>query len=428
MIPKLICLAHQIEQRVRQFSQNDTARNTVVYLSFSVFAGMINFFSLPILTHYLSVKDVGIIGIFSVGVSLLAPVMGFSMNAIIARSFHTRNDIEELVGSSFYFSFLLFVCISVVLIVIVPTEWITAWVVNRTVLVAVCISSFFTINVAVLLTVFQQSRKPIYWGMVTLLFFLLDLSINFTYVLFVDASYVGKLLSSTVSGAVTLVLAVTLARRVMSFRMTLNMLHFRYFVKMGSGLIVFAFGIWGLQFLDKAILQNLRGLEAVGYLTMAYTLARPMDVISVSLSRAWSPHAFESLSRNDFQRLFQQSILLFVGIIVIGIGIATVGHHIFQYIIAEKFSLSLSVMPILVAVFVVESLQKLLSPFFLHFEKTSLLGAIVLLAVILNIASNYTLIPIWGIYGAAMSSLFAFCIVSLCSFIFVWTSIIGPKN
>src|SRR5690554_1415237 len=77
-------------------------RNAGIYTTTSILNNAIPFFLLPILTRYLSPADYGIVSMFGVLVSFVAPFTGLSVHGAIARMYYEKDivDIKEYITNS----------------------------------------------------------------------------------------------------------------------------------------------------------------------------------------------------------------------------------------------------------------------------------------------------------------------------------------
>jgi O-antigen/teichoic acid export membrane protein len=412
----------------KNIAENALVKNSGIYLLFALISGLINFLVLPILSHLLTVEDIGILGIFSIINQLLTPIIGLSMNAIIAKSYYSRDDINSLVGSSQIFSCLIF-CIILLIALMLPSGFTERWGINQYTLVSTCVIAFIGINNAVLLAIFQLEKKPFYWGISIMSSLIINLSVTFFILFNVQMNYWARIFGFLISSITTLLLNLYFTNKLLLIQYSLNISHFRYFVRLGSPLIIVAICNWGLYALDRIFIQSFIGIQAVGYYTMAFALASPLKIISESFSRAWLPHAYLHIKEKQQRKLFHQSILIFGAFVCMGLILATVGKSVLSYLIDEKFSFSFQIMPILVAGFVINIASKLFTPFILIAEKTNLLSLISLAAFAVNAIGNYFLIPYAGIFGAAFATLISFTFMnSLVTWAALKLDMAKPKN
>jgi O-antigen/teichoic acid export membrane protein len=401
-----------LQSMIKAVMSHRLVRSGALYLATTLISGLIGFMVLPLMSHFLPVTDIGILGIFQILYKLLIPIMGLSMNAIIAKSYYSRSDRNSMIGSSQIFSSILFSAF-LILASIVPGDWLLQWSLNRTLLLTTGFLAYLGINNAVFMTIYQLENKPLLWSVSSLCGMLTNLLITFMLLYCGTLNYwariAGYLVSSVSVGAINVYLCSTLLK--VEYRW--NTAHFYYFLRLGTPLILIAIGTWGLYSLDRAFVQSFLGIDAVGYYTMAVALATPMQLATESMSRAWLPHAYMRIHNNESMKLFYQALMVMAAFTMVAFLLATVGKLAFKYLVDRKFALSIDIMPIIVAGFLINGFIKLMTPFLMHTEKVGLLSWVTLSGLAVNAVGNFILIPRIGLYGAASATLIAFTSASL---------------
>ncbi len=403
------------------------ALNAGVYFSFGLVTSLINFFVVPLLSHFLSVEDIGTIGMFNVVNQFFVPVMGLSMNSIITRSYYSRNDIDQMIGSSQIFSLLIF-CGVFLFVTTIPASWITSLGLTRSLMIVVTMVSFASINSAVCLAVLQLEKMAVNWGIVSLISISLNLAVTFAYLFLIEADYWSRVMGIFISSVCSFSLSFFFVRRMKNISYSFSLQHFRYFMQLGIPLIVYALCGWALTAVDRVLIKNIMGMQAVGIFVMASTLAMPMQLVVVSFLRAWTPHAYVRLNEHKYWLLLRESGYVFGGFAVAAVALVTVGRGLFRVIIAEEFEQSFVVMPVLVIGFTAGCIYRLLIPYLLHFERTGMQSFIMFFAMLLNIAGNWFLIPRFGLMGAAYATFFSYFLMSLLCMVNVYYLIESQKN
>lgn len=394
---------------------HDLFRSGAFYFGSTLVSSIIGFLVLPIMSYFLTVYDIGVIGIFMILTNLLTPVVGLSMNTIIAKSYYSQKDKSTLIGSSQIFSFLIFLVILLIALYL-PEFCIQQMGINRLVLLSVCLVSFLGINNAVMMTIYQLEKLPLYWCAASLSSLLVNVAVTFLYLYLVETNYWARIFGYIFSSLYLIIINFFLTTKILVPKYTLNVQHYIYFLRLGVPLIVIAFGIWGIFFLDRLFVQFFLGINAVGLYTMAFALASPMKIFSESFSRAWLPYAYEYIEKGQDRKLMRKSFIVFILFCAIGLLITFLGLFIFPYIVDSKFLPSLNIVPILITGFTLNISTKLLTPHLLHSEKVKVLALITFTAVIINIILNYLLIEPFGITGAAVSTLISLFAMSLMIF------------
>jgi O-antigen/teichoic acid export membrane protein len=402
---------------------HDLVHSGSLYFGSTLISSLIGFLVLPTMSYFLTVNDIGVIGIFMILTNLLTPVVGLSMNTIIAKSYYSQIDKNTLIGSSQIFSLLIFFFIFFIALNL-PEFFFQQIGVNRLVLLSVCLVSFLGINNAVMMTIYQLEKLPLYWCVASLSSLMVNVAVTFLFLFFVETNYWARIFGYIFSSFFLVIINILLTTKILVPKYTLDLQHYMYFLRLGAPLIVFACGVWGIFFLDRLFIQFFLGIKAVGFYTMAFALASPMKILSESFSRAWLPYAYEFIEKGQDRILLRKSFIIFIVFCIIGLLITILGYFCFPHLVDRKFLPSLNIVPILIAGFTLNISTKLLTPHLLHSEKVKVLASITFTAVIINIVLNYLLIEPFGIIGAALSTMISLFTMSLMVFVAVFKSAI----
>ena len=386
--------------------------NYLIYILFTLAANGLGFVAAPIFSHYLSTRDFGLVGLFMVATQLFAPLVGLSMNTIISRSFYTRKDLDSLLGSAISLITLLGVVVAVV-IAVIPSNVIAFTGMDRLLLFAAIIASYFTIISATFSSLVQMSEWPLRWGVGLLANSFTAIILSFLLIVLFKWGYVARIVGITIGQAVSSVVLFVFVRNAFKVKLKIELSHIGYFFKLGVPLLFFALSGWGLLSVDRICIQAILGVDCTGIYVFASTLASPVLVLQSAYTRVWSPNVYKKLACGSARSLSYQAGYSFLGYIAAGIILSTVGVYIYRFMISPNFFPSLNVLPWIVGGIVLQGVQGLTIPFILHRGKTKLLACASVLAFIINLSLNYYFIPMMGIKGAALATIISQAFVSL---------------
>ncbi len=402
-------------------------KHSGVYLSFSVLAAAISFFILPVLSNFLSVEDVGVIGLFMIILQLLTPLLGLQSNAIIGRSYYVRDDIDTLIPSTVILS-AIFLVIFTIICFAVPEEIYKKFSFDRGLMFAALTVAFAAINGAVFTKILQLQKKPLLWGIVTTSSLICSITITFLLLLTTDLTVWARVLGIASGNYITFFLGWYVVSKDLKLRFIFSPEHFRYFFKLGSPLIIVAFAGWGILSLDRLFLENFIGIDAVGIYVMGFSIASVIRLSIMAFSRAWAPYAYENLANSNYKVLFKTSIFVFIFFVCFGLIYCIAGIPLLKLIVDEKFTASFSVVPWIVFGMVLGGLYTLFSPYILHTGKTYVSSVIMVAGISINALLNYFLIQKMGVTGAAVASICAFGLMGGSAVLFSAKTLIFKKT
>ncbi len=245
----------------------------------------------------------------------------------------------------------------------------------------------------------------------------------------------------------TIVLLIVYLLQLSSYELLLYILGGRYFLE-----TIISFGIYHYKsdirlnlkfFIDnkekiQTILSNSLAISIIAVLTTCnynidVIMLKAFDinnfdiglysVASTLVNMTWIiPDAFKEvlihkLSRYDAKKEVKRSILLNIIIsIIIIVGFFILGKWFIVLLYGENYSGAYNLTLILLIGSIPMILYKLINPYLLSINKKKNILFYLTIAVCCNLISNYFVIPVYGAYGAAISSVISY---SICGFLFM---------
>lgn len=178
-------------------------------------------------------------------------------------------------------------------------------------------------------------------------------------------------------------------------------------LKMGLPIMISAiFGIV-VNFSDKFLLQKYGSLIDLSNYYLAFAFASIITLVFTSLQNVWLPIF---MKERDIQRNFEKTkrlisklflifLILSVCIWLLFDGLLWIG------VIPQKYSDVVWILPLLLITQIFASLTPLFSNYLVYFEKTGLVSLSGLFVSIISIFLGLWLIPLWGVLGAAITTL-----------------------
>lgn len=394
-------------------------RNYLIYGGFTLLSSGVGFFITPFLSHYLSRSDFGLIGLFMIAVQLFTPIVGLSMNSIIARSYHTRTDLDALLGSGFLLILTLSAFFSA-LLWFVPNGILEYFGYTSELVWLALVASFFMINAATFSGVLQMAEQPVKWGFGVLINTSALVGATFFLLFVFDLGYMSRVLGIIAAQFITAITLFLFIKNRFNIKISINAEHIKYFFRLGCPLIFTALCGWAMISVDRLFIESMLGTDLTGLYVFAITLASPALIIQVTYTRVWSPRVYKALSKSGLDGVIREIFASYIGYILVGLAVSVFGSYLFRFIIDEKFFDALELIPWLVCGIVVQGIQGLLVPFMMHFEKTKIMAYGAVLGIIVNTGANYYLIPDYGLPGAAIASIMGHALISAVYIYSVW--------
>ncbi|RZK27239.1 MAG: hypothetical protein EOO43_00210 [Flavobacterium sp.] len=183
-------------------------------------------------------------------------------------------------------------------------------------------------------------------------------------------------------------------------------------LKMGWPIMVSAmFGII-INFSDKFFLEKYGTLTDLSNYYLAFSFASIITLIFASLQNVWLPLFMkeQDLEKNiDKSKKLTSKLALYFAILAICIWVGFC-FLLWKGIIPHKYEDVVYILPILLVTQIITALSTLFNNYLIYFEKTQFISYTGLVVSFVSLGMGLWLIPIWGVYGAAVSSLISNCI------------------
>lgn len=177
-----------------------------------------------------------------------------------------------------------------------------------------------------------------------------------------------------------------------------------------SGLVVMVY-----MRIDQIMIKNMINEEAVGYYSVAVRLCEAWYFIPVTLCNSIFPaivnakNVSEEFYNNRMQKLYDLLTWLAIGIAV---PVTIFSDQIIQVLFGNEFSPAAPVLTIYIWAGVAVFLGVASSQYLINENLTKLSFLRTFIGMILNVALNLILIPLYGIIGSAVATLISYTIVT----------------
>ncbi|MBU1043915.1 MAG: oligosaccharide flippase family protein [Candidatus Omnitrophica bacterium] len=164
---------------------------------------------------------------------------------------------------------------------------------------------------------------------------------------------------------------------------------------------------------DKYIIQYYKGFEAVGIYSVGYSLSSYVQSAIVTpfnmaigplCMEIWVKHGKEATSRFLSEVLYYFIAVSGLTVLIL----VSIRKEILIVLASTKFAEAHVVVPFVIIGVMLYGIYNIFARVLFIYKKIILLPIGILLSAVLNIVLNVFLIPIWGIVGAAVATLFSY--------------------
>lgn len=169
---------------------------------------------------------------------------------------------------------------------------------------------------------------------------------------------------------------------------------------------------------DRSMLANIHGNSAVGEYEFGQKFANLVGLVRGAVEKVWLPFALSAaeaggpnMRQEISDRFFE--ILAFIGLI--GLGVSLFTEEVLMVLTTPEFHGAKLIVPVLVGFYIIGVINQMAS-FQIQFAKKLIFFIPTsLLSICLNVGLNLWLIPKFAAFGAAIATVIAAAIVTICS-------------
>lgn len=389
------------------------ARHGSIYGLANVMDRFISFLMIPIYTRFLTPSDYGVLELIYMTSNLIAMVIGMRIEAAVSRFYFDYDDEirrNKVVSSGF----LGYGGLAALLVIgLVPFSSLFA----RLVLDSTDFASYFSVALLTLavgmITPIGNAYFRARMESKTFLFYrltstVLTLGLNIYFVVVVEWGVYGILVSTLLAhGVVCAAMTAQILRRVglrVDWRVVWEM------VKFGLPLIPSNISAYVVHASDRYFIKEYVDLGAAGLYSLGYKIGGLVNqFVTAPFNLVWTPRRFETFSQEESERLYARIFTYFVTTaLFMGLMISVLSKEIIKVMATEPFWPAYKVVPIIVLAYTIFSFHYHFNIGIMMEKKTKYLAYVNVSNGILNLALNFALIPIWGIWGAAVATVICF--------------------
>jgi len=410
---------------IKKILRNKVISKFGIYFSGQALLSIINFFMLPLYSHYITTDEFGIYSIILMFITVSSILIDTGLTSTFSIKFYKLNKIQK---NNFLYNILFYYLIigSVVsLILIFNNDLLNNLLsinINDIVRNKVILIMVLTVFVRFFTNIFIIEQNAIKYVIVTLIRAISFAGFNLLFLIKYKMGYISYINATLIS--LGIVFLVEILYVISNYKVNINGFNFKNYkelFKVGTPLVFHNLANLIVDSGDKYLLNmmgtaSMVGLYSMGYKFGAFFLA---FVVSPFGQVVW-PILAKSFSEDKEKYKKNVADFVYVNLILTTIFLSTIYLVLdlyYRYFINQEYWKSYNLIIIILLSMIIYSLsQNLTSPIMLR-EKTFYIPIITLSSGIINILINFWLIPGYGIYGAAYATLFTYIFMIVAVFI-----------
>ena len=163
---------------------------------------------------------------------------------------------------------------------------------------------------------------------------------------------------------------------------------------------------------DQYLLRYFRGLEVTVLYALSYKFVMAINLFITGFRYAWVPFIFRVSDDPDAKRMYARAFEITAAILSLFFFlICTFLPEIYQVLVSKSYFTAMGIVPLVALSYILFGFHIIfLAGIYLE-DKTAYIAKVAAIAALVNILTNLFFIPRYGIWGAAVTTLFSFSIL-----------------
>lgn len=399
-------------------------QNTLIFSGSSILNRSIPFFLAPVITHYLSPEDYGVVANFISLLSLLIVFAGVNTHGILPVKYYNvdRNHFKLLVGnimivllmcSVLLFGAMYFIGDYVAAEYEMPVKWIF--------IAVLCAIAMFITNVN--LSLWQLEKKARLYAGYTFAETIINVGLSLYLIIALKMTWEGRLLGVAFSMVLFGALSMLIIYIRGFIRFKFNKLLFTEALAFGIPLIPHNLSGWLRTGVNFFIITSILGSGQAGLYNLGSQFSLVVFFVGNGFNLAVAPLIYEKLANINAEqnlRLVRIHYIYFGGMLLVASLMSLIAPVIILLFFPERYHEATPFIPWLSFAFAMYAMYYSVVNFLFYYKKTLVLSFLTFGSGLINTALCFWLVDYIGAIGAAQAS--------FVSFLFMFVSVMWYTN
>ncbi|HKS27276.1 MAG TPA: flippase [Pyrinomonadaceae bacterium] len=396
---------------------------TVIYGMGDAVTRIAGLILLPIYTRILTPADYGRLALLVLVSTIISLILEFGMRSAFFRFYFQHEEVEvrrRLTGTALIF------LLGAALIILAPLflsiSYLSLPLFKDAALLPliqiVLIGTFFDLGSIIPFSIFRAEQRATQYAALSLMRFFINTILNIVAVVVlrwgVEGIIYANLLTSILFFLICLVLTLPSIRWTIDFGLLKRLLVF------GLPLVPAYLAGWALTFSDRFFLERYADLSQVGVYAIGYSIASVLNMVMGWFNTAWLPYCYSVAeqpgAKEFYARMLTYALTLFT---LVAIGLSLFSPEVLYLLATPSYYGAARVVPLVTLAYLFYEANYLIAFGLDLTGKTSYYGLIVGIAAVLNLLLNFSLIPPFGMMGAAWATALSYMSLMVLAYVIV---------
>ena len=390
--------------------ETSLAKNTFIMAIGTILPKVSYLITLPIVTAKLAKAEYGTYDLITTMVSLFLPVASLQVQAAAFRFLIDCKE-DEKETNRIITNVVMFVTATSLIALIIL--YFALFQLSPVIRILICLYFFTDILLRTLVQIVRGLSNPRLYTLSTSVQPIVNMLLVVALVYFIDGGLEGALVAMTIATVAALV--IVLVRGKIFAGIDLKLLSkdtLKELIGYAWPMIPNSLSLWLLRYSDRLVLLSYIGISANAVYSAANQIPSIYSLANSAFTQAWQENASINLKEADayYGNVFDNILRILSGILAMLIAVTPI---LFMFLIRGDYDESYCQMPILLMAMFFSSISSFLGGIYVAHKKTKNVGVTSVIAAVLNLLIDLTMVTRIGIYAASISTLVAYLFLSV---------------
>ncbi|MBU3088280.1 oligosaccharide flippase family protein [Clostridium gasigenes] len=396
---------------MNKVNENFIVKSAIWYTVGTFLLKGINFFTIPIFVRILSPGDYGVTAIYATWNGIFSVFIGLGINGTIgsAKANLQDEDYEEYLTSTLFLGTISFFIVLFIGIIF-KDILVKLMGMNFGILIILIIHSFFSFVINFMCAKYTFEKDYKMYLKVSFIVTIINVLVSILLTILISNNkYIGKIYGGAIA---TSIVGIILYIKIISkSKQLINIKHWKFCLPMAIPLIFHGLSSMILNQADRVMLQKITNDLTVGVYSFTYNIGIILNIVNMAVNSSWVAWYFEAMKEKKIKEISKNAkvyIIVFTtitGMFIMG------SPEVIKFLGPREYWSGIGLLPIIILGYYFVFLYTFSVNYEFYMKKTNYIAIGTLVAACVNIAVNMILIPVIGMYGAAIATLVAYIIL-----------------
>jgi len=391
----------------------ELGKHGAIYGLGSMMSRLVGFLLIPLYAHFLTPADYGVLQLIYITTETVAIISGLKLSVAMFRLYHeadTPGERNAVISTALIGGLGLGVLLIGPLLLISP--WLAGFILEgegQGVLFRIAVSSLcLQFPSSIVMSYLQIKERSLLYVGITTSRLIVSVGLNIYFVVVLRSNVIGILMAGLLIDVVSSAILIPWVFSRCGFHF--SPVWFREMIQFGLPLVPGSLASMVTHASDRYFIRAYLSVAAAGVYSLGYKMGSSIhSFFYVPFGQIWNSRRFVIEKEPEARRIYAKVCTYFIGIMsFVGLGMSLFAKDIIMIISSDKYWDSAGIIPFVVLSYVVYSLEDHVSTGSWLKKRTGGIGVVVLVSGAVNIGLNFVLIPLFGMYGAVLSTLLSF--------------------